>query len=35
MNRDVTVISDDETDKRQEILCQLEGLAATKLNNNF
>jgi hypothetical protein len=31
----VTIISDDETDKRQEmLLIYVEGLAATKFNNN-
>jgi hypothetical protein len=31
----VTVISDDVTDKSQEIFCKLEGLAATKFYSNF
>jgi hypothetical protein len=31
----VTIISDDEIDKDQEIFCKLEGLAATKFINNF
>jgi len=31
----VAIISDDEIEKRQEIFFKLEGLAATRFNNNF
>jgi hypothetical protein len=35
MNRDVTIISDDEIEKSQDIFCKLEDLAGTKFINNF
>jgi len=35
MNRDVTIISDDEIDKRQKIFGQLESLVAITFINNL